>query len=91
MGLQCLWNYGLSAFPRVILIIIQHGRNPEVFCIHDRVVLSLVFSAYSPGQRTRSGTFCFAFDTVKTGIGLFGWLEGQVKPRFKKDEHEDEW
>jgi len=50
----------------------------------------------SSSRHTRQGNepgrapFCFAFDTVKTGTGFFGWLEGQVEPCFKKDEDEDE-
>ena len=50
----------------------------------------------SSSRHTRQGSepgrapFCFAFDTVKTGTGFFGWLEGQVEPRFRNDEDEDE-
>jgi hypothetical protein len=38
----------------------------------------------SPSQKTREGAdpvrapFCFAFDTVKSGTGFFGWLEGET-------------
>ncbi|PPQ94314.1 hypothetical protein CVT25_005044, partial [Psilocybe cyanescens] len=38
----------------------------------------------SPSPHTRAGTepgrapFCFAFDTVSSGTGFFGWLEGEV-------------
>ncbi|KAJ3489203.1 hypothetical protein NLJ89_g11550 [Agrocybe chaxingu] len=37
----------------------------------------------SPSKETREGSdpakapFCFAFDTVKSGTGFFGWLEGE--------------
>ena len=37
----------------------------------------------SSSKQTRDGReptrapFCFAFDTVKTGTGFFGWLEGE--------------
>ncbi|KIM43500.1 hypothetical protein M413DRAFT_18022 [Hebeloma cylindrosporum] len=50
----------------------------------------------SSSRYTRQGSepgrapFCFAFDTVKTGTGFFGWLEGQAEPCFTKDEAEDE-
>jgi hypothetical protein len=36
----------------------------------------------SSSKQTREGTdpvkapFCFAFDTLKTGVGYFNWLEG---------------
>ncbi|CAA7262528.1 unnamed protein product [Cyclocybe aegerita] len=38
----------------------------------------------SPSKETREGSdpakapFCFAFDTVKSGTGFFGWLEGDA-------------
>lgn len=39
----------------------------------------------SSSKQTRDGReptrapFCFAFDTVKTGTGFFGWLEGEIE------------
>ena len=39
----------------------------------------------SSSKQTRDGReptrapFCFAFDTVKTGTGFFGWLEGEFE------------
>ena len=39
----------------------------------------------SSSKQTREGReptrapFCFAFDTVKTGTGFFGWLEGEIE------------
>jgi hypothetical protein len=50
----------------------------------------------SPSQYTRQGTepgrapFCFAFDTIKTRTGFFGWLEGTLEPCFKREADEDE-
>jgi len=41
----------------------------------------------SPSKRTRAGTdpakapFCFAFDTLDTQTGFFGWLEGEVEAK----------
>ncbi|KDR70150.1 hypothetical protein GALMADRAFT_76264 [Galerina marginata CBS 339.88] len=41
----------------------------------------------SPSQDTREGRepakapFCLAFDTVKTGTGFFGWLEGEIESK----------
>lgn len=31
------------------------------------------------GQEPTRAPFCFAFDTVKTRTGFFGWLEGEAK------------
>lgn len=39
----------------------------------------------SSSKKTRDGReptrapFCFAFDTVKTATGFFGWLEGEIE------------
>ncbi|KAF9559940.1 hypothetical protein CPC08DRAFT_665869, partial [Agrocybe pediades] len=47
----------------------------------------------SPSKQTREGQeptlapFCFAFDTVKTGTGFFGWLEGEVGSTPNADMH----
>ncbi|KAF8995998.1 hypothetical protein BDQ17DRAFT_1330195 [Cyathus striatus] len=38
---------------------------------------------YKSADKRRTGThqapFCYAFDTIKTGTGYFGWLEGETK------------
>lgn len=45
----------------------------------------------SSSKQTRDGTdparapFCFAFDTVKTKTGFFGWLEGEIQVK-REDE-----
>jgi hypothetical protein len=33
--------------------------------------------------------FCFAFDTVKTGTGFFGWLEGEIEMTANTDGDDD--
>jgi hypothetical protein len=39
------------------------------------------------GQEPTRAPFCFAFDTVKTGTGFFGWLEGEIETTVDGDDH----
>ena len=49
----------------------------------------------SSSKQTRDGReptrapFCFAFDTVKTGTGFFGWLEGEIETTADTDGVDD--
>ncbi|PPQ87194.1 LOW QUALITY PROTEIN: hypothetical protein CVT25_014790, partial [Psilocybe cyanescens] len=49
----------------------------------------------SPSPHTRAGTepgralFCFAFDTVRSGTGFFGWLEGEVAAEEGRRDDDD--
>ena len=47
----------------------------------------------SPSKTTREGRdpdkapFCFAFDTAKSKVGYFGWLEGQIEVETQALDH----
>lgn len=70
-----------------LLFIIQHGRNPEIFCIHDGDVLPRLLGVLARAANRVAHLFASLL-TVKTGTGFFGWLEGQVEPRLNEDEDE---
>ena len=38
------------------------------------------------GQEPTRAPFCFAFDTVKSGTGFFGWLEGEIEKTVGPDD-----
>ncbi|KAF8811230.1 hypothetical protein BYT27DRAFT_7252947 [Phlegmacium glaucopus] len=41
------------------------------------------------GQEPTRAPFCFAFDTVKTQTGFFGWLEGAIETTISADGDDD--
>ena len=83
--LQRLLDYGSTYF----VLIRYPTTNALRFFSTDEIQKASAYMTetyfLSSSKQTRDGReptrapFCFAFDTVKTGTGFFGWLEGEIE------------
>ena len=88
-------DYGSTYF----VLICYPTANALLFFSTDEIQKASAYMTetyyLSSSKQTRDGReptrapFCFAFDTVKTGTGFFGWLEGEIETTADGDGVDD--